>query len=416
MKRTAGISTAKALYNDFKHGNVNFELEIQRQAGQWDIHLKSLFILTVLQDYPVPNLHILQDGKVQSIIDGKQRLTTLFGFIDGDFKISSADKLNADDDTRVYFDTQDGETYDPEDFLGQEFDGLPKELRERIYKYEFSVNVYDRAHTTNDDIENVYRRINNGVPLASDQKLKAALGFDCLKEMSELTKHRFLKNAVNISKGQHAKDAEMSIIMQSLLLLGNEDITGSFLNKNMLEHGIRFRSLPDEEQKAALERVSEAFNYLESAFPTIMGGTIINKNDKKQLKDPLKKITIPNVVAMAYHAGAADVPASKFRDWFVKFFSGTTEVGMDGYNPTLANYQSFCKTSTAANNAVKGRYGAMKASFTDRFDITFEDFMTSAQRVKKEEDKKPSKPTADEPPDERQITIDPYASPDDDEE
>ncbi|GHU59379.1 hypothetical protein AGMMS49975_26880 [Clostridia bacterium] len=229
MERETGTLTAKKLLAAYHAMEINFNLEIQRKSEQWDGKRKSLFILSILQDYPIPALQILKDGKIKYIVDGKQRLTTLFDFMCGEFKLTPK-LMESEEDIRVFRDGA-SDTYDSSSILNKEFDTLPPELQDRIETYVFNTNTYDRAKTSNDDIENVYRRINNGVPLGSDQKLKVILGFDCIKEMHNLIESEFLQKAVNISKGGHTRDAEMSVLVQSIILLNDEPFSGSFLNK-----------------------------------------------------------------------------------------------------------------------------------------------------------------------------------------
>ena len=60
----------------------------------WSIHNKKLFIDTILNNYPTPPifLHETQDKDRRStyhVIDGKQRLKTIFDFSDGEIPISN---------------------------------------------------------------------------------------------------------------------------------------------------------------------------------------------------------------------------------------------------------------------------------------------------------------------------------------
>jgi len=64
----------------------------------WSIEQKRSLILSILRDQKIPNMVVVQDeNKDKSfyywkVIDGKQRLTTFFDFIDGKFSIVWKDK------------------------------------------------------------------------------------------------------------------------------------------------------------------------------------------------------------------------------------------------------------------------------------------------------------------------------------
>jgi hypothetical protein len=362
--------TTRRLLDLNQNMKLDFNIEIQRQAEQWDIKRKSLFIMSMLQNYPIPDIHIIKDGSRHYVIDGKQRLTTLFGFMEGAFKISA--KLLESDDCRVYRDNKDGqgEPYPDNFILNQSFDGLPDALRERILDYEFAVNIYDRGKVSDADIENVYRRINNGAPLGADQKLKVTLGFDVLRKIHNLAESEFLSEIANISKGQHNKDSEMSILVQGVLLLGEKPPQGGFFSKTMLEYGSKFRNLAPEEMDARLGKIKESFDYLETAFAVLLQPSL-SKTVRKQLKEPLKKITLPNIIALGYHASQAGIHPQKFNEWYSSFFDET--------NPSLDKYSEFCGMGTSAAENVLGRYNTLKASFEAYFKLKIEDFTTSAE-------------------------------------
>lgn len=84
-----------SLYNKWKRGKLVIQPDFQRQFV-WDAAKSSRLIESSLLDIPLPVIYISQenDGK-EYVIDGQQRLTSFFSFIDGsfpdgvDFRLSS---------------------------------------------------------------------------------------------------------------------------------------------------------------------------------------------------------------------------------------------------------------------------------------------------------------------------------------
>ena len=67
----------------------------------WDLHQKAELINSILKGRHIPDCAILvQSDDVWQVIDGKQRLSTICGFIDGLFPLALEGRLNGD---LVYF-------------------------------------------------------------------------------------------------------------------------------------------------------------------------------------------------------------------------------------------------------------------------------------------------------------------------
>jgi hypothetical protein len=83
---------------------IDFEPTYQRKGDIWGIKMKQLFINTILNEYDFPKIYLAdfsagsnvlnQNKKQFAVIDGKQRLSTIFGFFENDFLL---------DNTPIYF-------------------------------------------------------------------------------------------------------------------------------------------------------------------------------------------------------------------------------------------------------------------------------------------------------------------------
>tara|TARA_R110000850_G_scaffold178547_1_gene304472 strand:- start:38 stop:628 length:591 start_codon:yes stop_codon:yes gene_type:complete len=115
--------------------------DFQRRSV-WTEKAKSYLIDTILRGKPIPKLLLSQklQGKknVRVVVDGQQRLRTMLGFYNGDFKIS-----------RVHND----------EFAGKTFDTLPEEVQNEFLKYELGVDLlFDLLY---EDILDIFARINS---------------------------------------------------------------------------------------------------------------------------------------------------------------------------------------------------------------------------------------------------------------
>ncbi len=154
MIKTALNWTVKNLKNmyDVKH-TLRMDHVIQRQSGQWDGDRlkKSLLIHSILANYPVPPVYCLKEAISEkdysySILDGKQRLTTTFDFIDGRYPLDTETPSVTIDDT-VY------------ELGGKYFTDLDVECQQELLRFKFTIYGFEDAD--DDLIEEIFFRLNN---------------------------------------------------------------------------------------------------------------------------------------------------------------------------------------------------------------------------------------------------------------
>lgn len=85
------IETILAL---LKNGRININPEFQRRAA-WNVERKSLFIESILLNYPLPQIILAEDreNKKFIVVDGKQRLLTLLQFSESGIKTSEQQQI-----------------------------------------------------------------------------------------------------------------------------------------------------------------------------------------------------------------------------------------------------------------------------------------------------------------------------------
>jgi hypothetical protein len=184
--------------------------EYQRNGGVWTTEKKQLLIDSILNKYDIPKIYFHQfdrneraeSGKSYAIIDGKQRLETIWGFIDGEFCISNDFEYQYDRSINL-----SGLSYDD---LGKEY---PK------IKIKFDSYVLPIVGVMTDDldlIEDMFSRLNEAVPLNSAEK-RNAFGGDMVKAIRNLSHHAFFENHVRFknTRYQHFEVAARFLLVES---------------------------------------------------------------------------------------------------------------------------------------------------------------------------------------------------------
>ena len=330
--------------NDDKH-TLDFSHPIQRQSGQWqDDRLKrSLLIHSLLANYPVPPIYCLKEALDEknfsySILDGKQRLGTVFDYIDGRYPLDEETPSVTIDDT-VY------------ELGGKYFTDLDIECQQELLRFKFVIYGFENAD--DDLIEEIFFRLNNSTPLSKPQKAMPLCGVGNATFIKSLLSDRFFSEICKFSALQRRKSDDMCTLLQSMMLLDNRYEGYEFASisaDEIMRYASHIKNNYSEEQK---ERLYDIIDYLEKVFP-----------EKNKM---LKKINIPIVMLAAATAMGSDYDSTKntyrvgpkyFRQWFCYSFDECYE-----------EYKQYCSSGSIKKEKTLKRIEVMESSLVEYFEL-----------------------------------------------
>ena len=201
-------STILRIYSE--RDEIITDPDYQRNGGVWTLEKKKLLIDSIINNYDIPKIYFHQfsrdekkeTGKSYAIIDGKQRLEAIWGFIEGDYCL--------DND----FDYQDN----PQIKLGGlSYDDLAKEHPKILIKFDSFVLPIIGVQTDDFDlIEDMFSRLNESAPLNAAEK-RNAFGGDMAKAIREIANHNFFINKVrfNNNRYQHYEAAAKFLFVET---------------------------------------------------------------------------------------------------------------------------------------------------------------------------------------------------------
>ena len=205
MLKKANIQwSGKTLVNQIKNGMVLFDCAVQRNPC-WDAPRKSLLIHSMIEGYPIPPFYFARrSDKKYDALDGLQRSTAIREFLNEEYTLSA--------DTPPI---RDEEGYSI-DIAGKKFSELPEWAQDAIKDY--SLTIYYFEDITEDEISELFFRINNGKPLTSIEltRVKAK----CLKQFQEIAAHRLISESVTEAGKKRYTDE--NIAMQAWMLCFSE--------------------------------------------------------------------------------------------------------------------------------------------------------------------------------------------------
>jgi len=141
---------------------IDIDPPYQRPADAWDRRRQQRFIDSLLNGYDVPKfyLHDVRGGPrptiAYTVVDGKQRLTAMWSYLEDGFGL-------ADDFTSSSTPPLEGV---PPPVAGMRFSDLDPHWKAALRGTYLSVVLIQDA--TLDEIEELFARLNSGVPLAAD--------------------------------------------------------------------------------------------------------------------------------------------------------------------------------------------------------------------------------------------------------
>ena len=141
--------TIQTLYQDWKDGDLIIDPSFQRKYV-WNKKKASNLIESILINIPLPIIFTSSKNGKEEVIDGQQRLTSIFTFLDGYF--ADGTKFNLSKSLKIL----------SEEIGGKSFASLDKSLQSSIKKYPmFVVSISEES---DEDIKfEMFERLNTNI-------------------------------------------------------------------------------------------------------------------------------------------------------------------------------------------------------------------------------------------------------------
>lgn len=329
------VSNIEKMHEDKKV--LSFEHPIQRKSEMWSNIQKSLLLHSMLANYPVPSIYVLREDSEQLddkkkpvfhyfVMDGKQRLTSVLSYLWGEFPLE-------DMTPNIFIEEVEYK------IAGKYFCDLEEAVQYEIKRYKFDIIAFEECG--NQEVEEIFFRLNNSVPLTKSQVAKAKVGVDMAIMLNELLASKFFTISCNFSKGQLKASDDQRCLIQSMMLLDTNYIPDfvlkDFSETSILEYSEGIRENYSDKQSNIIK---SAIPFLTDAFP--------EKNKQ------LRKISIPMLIYLSDVAMDNEIKPMYFRQWF-EFFTGEDEL--------FEVYKTFCSSGSTKLEKIKGRLAIMVKSF-----------------------------------------------------
>lgn len=238
-----------------KRNVIDDQPTYQRESGIWSKEKQQLFLDSILNNLDVPKLyfHDLRGNHARyhfAVIDGKQRLHAIWDFFDNKYDLDEEfSAFNAD-----FPDPPKG---------GEGYDQFSKDWVEIIRAKKLDVVLIQNA--TEDDIEELFSRLNNGEPLTAAEKRNAMHG-DMANMIREVSQHSFFKKVrFGNTRFAHLETAAKFILMTKSELDGGSPIV-DLKKKHLDALADHNRAMPEAFKKKLLTQVNARVGRLAGLF------------------------------------------------------------------------------------------------------------------------------------------------------
>jgi len=286
--------TLKQIKGMKEKGNIDLSFPIQRRSCWSNIQQKSLLVASCLQEFPIPQVFMIkepsevEEGKsVYRVIDGKQRIETMLAYVNDEFKLS--EKLDMLEVNEEVFNVS-----------RKLFSELNEELQQSILNYRFSIVCFENI--TEDQVAEIFYRLNNNVPLSKSDLARAKLGYALAQKVTDILQSSFFEKCC-FTKRQIMSSDDLTSLLQSMMLLEYSDKEtfpySSISASEALNYVSDLNGIYDD------ERLTKAVDYLSE---------VVEEKSKFY-----KKINIPTLIVTADRALQAGMNPDVYREWLESF-------------------------------------------------------------------------------------------------
>jgi len=313
---------------------INTNPDFQRPAV-WGLAQKQLLIDTILRDYDVPKLYWRKTGSkpdTYDVVDGQQRLRTIWAFFNNEFKLP-----------------KDADDIDGEKVANLSYSDLPDELRIKFDTY--NLNVVMLEDTDEDEVREMFLRLQNGTTLKAQEKRNAYPG-KMRDYIHELAGHDFF-NKVNFANSRFTYDLMCAQLVCLEQAGGPTNIKNADLNK-MYKEGKNFDAKSDIAK--AVERTLKQLN-----------GVFTEKTPELERYNVISLYCLLRELQQEY---VLNEIKDKLFDWFVEFEQKkrqNDQLPEDQADPEWLAYKDKTSHSTDSLDSIKWRMDFMLRNLLENY-------------------------------------------------
>lgn len=336
MKLIHQISNAtydvKWLVDGFKKEIITVNNDYQRRFVWTDKDQINL-IETILLGYSIPEIYIHKKSTnpesgdtTYEIVDGQQRITSLFRYINGEFALNKSDMAIK--------------------FKNKAFKDLDNEDKGAVWKYPFSVRVIEEE-VTEEDIRQLFLRLNATDKSLNPQELRNASFTGEFLTLAENIAEEDFWNSIYPNKESIRRMQDIQFVSEILIYFRNGIISNSQENINRAYDTYNLHYDEALDDKRRFLEIIELLNDIIS--------------DSSELLSIMKRsVHLYSIIVVADYALDDEKTLIQFKKRIIKFFKEYLDEKNPSTNKLIQDYRENSQEGTGSKVRRMNRYKALK--------------------------------------------------------
>lgn len=318
----------QTIYDWYKRKDkIDFNPPYQRVSGLWDKAGKQLFIDSLINEFDIPKFYVhknSESGYQYAIIDGKQRLQSIFEFIDNNFSLASDFILYNDETINLA-----NKTYD-------EIGEISPKIIQKFDQY--ILDVVQILTNDEDLIRELFLRLNEGVRLNNSEKRLSQKSY-LNEQIKNIVESNGFFKLIQFKNRRY----EHEELLTKILLLEDE---GSFtsLDKNKLDEFIKNNGSNNKKINQTIDAVINRLNLMTSIF-----------NGKEKLLSQKSIIPIYYLLIKEKRVGNLN-QFGIFLSEFERLRYKNRDLNINESNPILIEFDRLNQQGANSKNSLKKRF------------------------------------------------------------
>lgn len=290
------------------NGKIDFDHIIQR-SYVWERKRKSALIESMILGYPIPPVFAKRvddgtgkrGGNIYSIMDGKQRLSTVAQYLNDEFALTELPPV-------TYMD-EGLNTECETDISGMKYSELPEAIQDQLSSTIFSVTYFDNL--TKDEERELFKRLNAGKPLSTKSRLLASCSD--IEGLLDVGSHELFDDMLT-DKAKDNKN-QVTLVMKAWCMMNMPVEEVSFEGKD-------FNPLFETASISDVERLK-----LDKVFGMIHDThlTLVENKEKAVAKKLYTETHMISLVPFFEKALEVGIEVNTMADWLIDFFGSHNE-------------------------------------------------------------------------------------------
>lgn len=335
--------TCKQIVKMIEGDKISFKNIVQR-SFVWEKHRMSELVWSIIMGYPIPPVYAERGNtdnekvKVYDVLDGQQRSTTIYKFLNDEFALTELKPI-------PYLD-ENGEEREI-DISGLKFSELEEELQDIIKDATITVKYFD--HLEQSQKAEMFRRLNNGKPLST--KARTLASSKDIEGLLDIGSHQLFEEMLTEKSRENKNQAVLVMKAWSMLNLDIEEV--SFASKD-------FNPMIEETEITDTEKLE-----LVNVFDFIVGvhEELVARAHKKIAKKLYTETHLVSLIPYFKQAMENEVSVGMMAEWIIDFFM------INNDSKLHEKYEAACHGGVARNTSIVARHEALGKSYEEFFKV-----------------------------------------------